>query len=488
MSTAIVWFRRDLRLADNPALAAALKTHDAIVCAYVHAPDEEAPWAPGAASRWWLHHSLQALDADLGRRGARLHLRVGPAITALDALVRESSADAVYWNRLYEPALARRDRAVQRHLEGAGVDVQTFNANLLVEPWQIETGNGGPYRVFTPFWRNVRAHLDARPTTAALRRIDESPVRGGVTLESLHLLPTIAWDGGLRTAWRPGERGAQVRLRQFTASALAGYKDGRDRPDCDFTSRLSPHLHFGEVGPRQILWTLAEVRATGGALQHDGTESFLRELGWREFSHHLLHHFPQTPGRNLDARFDAFPWARRNAQALVRWQSGETGIPIVDAGMRQLWKTGWMHNRVRMLVASFLTKNLRQHWLHGARWFWDTLVDANLANNTQGWQWTAGSGADAAPYFRVFNPVMQARRFDPDGAYIRRWVPELRRVAAPLIHEPWTDLDTLRRAHYPAPIVDLAASRCAALAAYAAMKARTPAVTAKRGQPGRQAP
>jgi deoxyribodipyrimidine photo-lyase len=466
MSGAIVWFRRDLRLDDNPALTAALAAHDHVTCVYVHAPDEEAPWAPGAASRWWLHHSLAALDAALVRRGARLHVRQGPSLGTLRELIRASSAGAVYWNRLYEPASIRRDSAVEQALRDSGIDAHSFNANLLVEPWTVQTQSGGPYKVFTPFWRNVRAQLAARPPVPAPASLSAPPLDGGVVLDSLRLLPTIAWDAGFHEHWRPGERGAQLALGRFCDEALAAYKDGRDRPDRDFTSRLSPHLHFGEIGPHQIVWALEELRHHARADRGVDTEAFVRELGWREFSHHLLYHFPHTAERNLDPRFDTFDWAREDAVTIGRWRAGRTGVPIIDAGMRQLWNSGWMHNRVRMLVASFLTKNLRQHWLPGARWFWDTLVDADLANNTQGWQWTAGCGADAAPYFRIFNPVTQALRFDPDGDYVRRWLPELSEVPVPLLHQPWTDPGVLEATGYPPPMVDLAASRASALEAY----------------------
>jgi deoxyribodipyrimidine photo-lyase len=470
--TALVWFRRDLRLQDNPALAAALRAHARVVCCYVHAPEEEAPWSPGAASRWWLHHALAALDLDLRERGARLHLLRGPTLQAIDILLESSGADAVYWNRCYEPALRARDATIEVALRERGVDTHAFNATLLVEPDQIATAQGGPYKVFTPFWRKLRTLVAPVPPMAAPKRVPAAEVRGGMALDDLQLLPCVAWDAGLRASWQPGEAGAQERLAEFVADALPVYRDGRDRPGIDATSRLSPHLHFGEIGPRQITWALeAHARGHADGAARAGSEAFLREIGWRDFSYHLLHHFPRTSRRNLNRQFDAFPWGADDAQALGRWQRGRTGIPIVDAGMRQLWHSGWMHNRVRMLVASFLTKNLRQHWLHGARWFWDTLVDADLANNTQGWQWTAGTGADAAPYFRIFNPVTQGERFDADGSYVRRWVPELRELPAPLIHRPWQDADALRRTGYPAPMIDLGESRRLALAAYQSMRA-----------------
>ena len=471
MSTAIVWFRRDLRLEDNPALSAAMNAHAHVVCAYIHAPDEEVPWVPGAASRWWLHHSLQALGSDIARRGATLHICSGATHSVLEALIAECHAEAVYWNRLYEPALIERDSAIKQRLRELGVAAHSFNASLLIEPWKIQTGDGGPYKVFTPYWRKSRAQLVAQPPAPAPKRIASPAVSGAVELESLRLLPRVAWDGEFRSHWQPGERGAHALLRRFCADALSDYPLGRDRPDHDHTSRLSPHLHFGEIGPRQIVWTLEEPARERGLGQGAApAEAYLRELGWRDFSHHLLFHFPQTPERNLNAQFDRFPWAGQDGEAIARWQRGETGIPIVDAGMRQLWKSGWMHNRVRMIAASFLTKNLRQHWLHGARWFWDTLVDADLANNTQGWQWTAGCGADAAPYFRIFNPVTQGQRFDPDGVYVRRWVEELGDVPAPVIHEPWQEAGMLRSTGYPMPIVDPGESRLAALSAYRDMR------------------
>ncbi|MET0227051.1 MAG: deoxyribodipyrimidine photo-lyase [Dokdonella sp.] len=465
MSVAIVWFRRDLRLADNPALRAALQAHERVLPVYIHAPDEEAPWQPGAASRWWLHHSLDALDGALRRCGARLHMAAGPTATVLRELLSATAADAVYWNRLYEPAVTARDASLQQTLRDAGADAHSFNANLLFEPWEIVTAQQTPYKVFTPFWRNARARLHVRPPLPTPRRVDGVDLAGSLTIDQLALLPRIRWDAGFGDAWRPGEAGALRNLRHFCAEAIGDYPSARDLPDRPGTSRLSPHLHFGEVSPMQIAWTLQE--SAQSAKQHSGAEKFLSEIGWREFSHHLLHHFPHTPEQNLNPRFDRFVWARDDEDHLQRWQQGRTGIPIIDAGMRELWATGWMHNRVRMLTASFLAKNLRQHWLHGARWFWDTLVDADLANNTQGWQWTAGSGADAAPYFRIFNPVTQGEKFDVNADYVRRWVPELRALPAKLIHRPWQDPARLRDCGYPEPIVDLAASRATALAEYA---------------------
>ncbi|MEO6076593.1 MAG: deoxyribodipyrimidine photo-lyase [Dokdonella sp.] len=468
MSTGLVWFRRDLRLADNPALLAALERHDEIICVYIHAPEEEAPWQPGAASRWWLHHSLTVLDQDLRERGANLIVLAGESLPSLQALVKTYKVDAIYWNRLYEPAAIKRDKKIKSALSDAGTTTESFNGSLLFEPWQVETGQGDPYRVFTPFWRNIRARLHPQEPLPAPKKIATPPIKNQITIADLDLKPSIGWDKEFHSAWRPGEAGAMESLADFQSSAIADYPTDRDRPDRLGTSRLSPHLHFGEISAKQVAWALQNGDRRADV--EKGSESYLREIGWREFSQHLLYHFPTMPKQNLNPRFDAFHWDRRDASALKRWQQGRTGIPMVDAGMRELWATGWMHNRVRMLVASFLTKNLRQHWHHGERWFWDTLVDADLANNSQGWQWTAGCGVDASPYFRIFNPVTQGEKFDPQGSYVRRWIPELKDVPAPLVHRPWDDPGLLKRTGYPAPMVDLKASRENALVAYQATK------------------
>ena len=464
----ILWFRLDLRLRDHPALAAALRSGRPVIPVFLWAPEEEAPWAPGAASRWWLHHSLTALDAALRERGSRLILRRGPAAAALDALRRETGADAVFWSRRYEPAVAARDARVESALRADGAAVETFNSALLFEPWDVQTQAGGPFRVFTPFWRACRAAEepgDPLPAPRSLPAPSDWPA--SEPLAALELLPKIAWDAGLRAAWTPGEAGARRALEAFADGALAGYAGDRDRPDVAGTSRLSPHLHFGEIGPREVWHAVREAearRAERGVVR--GAESYLRELGWREFAYHLLHHFPRTPERPLNERFAAFPW-RKDPAGWNAWRKGRTGYPIVDAGLRELWRTGWMHNRVRMIAASFLVKDLLLPWQDGARWFWDTLVDADLANNTLGWQWTAGCGADAAPYFRVFNPVLQGEKFDPAGAYVRRWIPELKTVPDAFVHKPW--MAPRPPADYPAPILDHAAARDRALEALAAI-------------------
>jgi deoxyribodipyrimidine photo-lyase len=472
------WIRLDLRLADNPALVAALARGGPVLPVFVWAPDEEVPFAPGAASRWWLHHSLVALSRDLEAVGSRLVVRRAPSsAAALDALVAETGAQAVFWSRRYEPSLIGRDAEIKRSLRARGLVAESANASLLYEPWTILDEGRTPFRVFSPFWRRCLAAPEPAAPLAAPARLP-APDRWpeSIALEALDLLPEIPWDGGLRAAWRPGEAGAQARLAEFLASAFAGYASERDRPDRLGTSRLSPHLHFGEISPRQV-WAamLAAGERAGLPVARGRQGKFAAELGWREFAHHLLFHFPETTTEPLRPEFARYPW-RDDAAALRAWQRGRTGIPIVDAGMRELWTTGWMHNRVRMLVASLLTKNLSLPWQEGAAWFWDTLVDADLASNTLGWQWTAGCGADAASYVRIFNPVSQGVKFDPAGDYVRRFVPELARLSDDWIQQPWEAPPLVLHAAgivlgetYPRPIVDLAESREAALRAFAAL-------------------
>jgi deoxyribodipyrimidine photo-lyase len=467
MTTALFWFRRDLRLADNPALHRAASEHARVIPIFLHAPHEEAPWPPGAAARWWLHHSLAALDGELRQRGSRLIVRRGDSLSTLRELIRETDASAVYWNRLYEPAIIARDRAVKAALRADGVAAESRQAALLIEPWTLLKADATPYQVFTPFWKACLQRLPPAgplpiPALPGPDRWPDSP-----PLTELELLPRIRWDDGLAAAWQPGESGALAQLDWFCESALTGYAQWRDWPGRDGVSRLSPHLHFGELGPRQI-WAAATDITGGDPLGNKGAETFLREIGWREFAHYVLYHWPHTPEQPLQERFAAYPWRGDYGHLLRAWQGGQTGYPMVDAGMRQLWRTGWMHNRVRMLVASFLVKNCRIPWQEGARWFWDTLVDADLASNTLGWQWTAGCGVDAAPYFRIFNPMRQGEQFDPDGAYVRRWVPELAKLPASVIHQPRAGST---EGDYPAPVVDFAASRAEALAGYERVKA-----------------
>ena len=477
MPATIVWFRQDLRLQDNPALVAAVARGEPVVPVFIWDETGEGDWAPGGASRWWLHHSLAALDAALRERGLRLIIRSGESGAVLVELIKVTGATAVYWNRRYEPAAIERDTALKANL---GVEGKSFNAALLFEPHTVKNKSGGPFQVFTPYWRHCLAlpvdepvKLPAGPPPAPARWPKSA------ALAELGLLPDIKWDAGFRKVWQPGEAGAQARLKRF-AGAMDGYADGRDQPAAEATSGLSPHLHFGEIGPRQI-WAAARAQGKGSGVfpAHRGAQVFLKEVGWREFAYHLLYHFPATPRQPLRAEFAAFPW-RQDAKQLRAWQRGLTGYPIVDAGMRQLWATGWMHNRVRMIVASFLVKHLRLSWQEGAAWFWDTLVDADLASNTLGWQWSAGCGADAAPYFRIFNPILQGQKFDPAGDYVRRWVPELTKLPAEFIHEPWeAPMDVLAGAEvtlgrtYPQPIVDHAEARKAALAAFQSLRGKS---------------
>lgn len=468
MTTTLVWFRNDLRVADHPALHDALAAGDAIVPVYIHAPEEQAPWPAGAAGNWWLHQSLNALNGTLARLGSRLIIRRGDSAAELLSIIKQSGATDVHWNRCYEPAAIARDRRVAQQLSDAGVQCHQHHAGLLFEPGTLLNKTGEPYKVFTPFWRICQQRL---APLAPLSSPSGLPmVSGGLSslaLTELDLLPSKPWYAGLHDTWQPGEAGAHQRLRAFCQSALALYPQWRDYPDRPGTSRLSPHLHFGEITPQQILWTLndwAHRGETSGLTQ--AAESLIRELGWREFAHHILYHFPHTTDRPLNPRFGELPW-RQDAQHLLHaWQLGQTGFPIIDAGMRQLWQTGWMHNRVRMIAASFLVKNCRIDWRQGARWFWDTLVDADLANNSFNWQWVAGCGADAAPYFRIFNPVLQSKKFDPEGRYLQRWLPELAPLPKRWIHQPWTAphpvLDAAGihiGADYPAPVLDLDQTR-----------------------------
>ena len=475
----IVWFRQDLRLADNPALAAAAKSGRPVLPLYIL--DEETPgaWAPGGAARWWLHHSLQALGDSLARLGAPLVLMRGRAEVILPRLAKRLGACAVVWNRCYEPYARARDTALEAVLKDRGLEVESYNAALLFEPWEVATKADKPFAVFTPFWRACLAReAPPKPGRApqVLRPLAKAP--RGERLAAWKLLPRKPdWAQGFAAVWTPGEAGAKARLRSFLKAKLEGYAEERDHPGAETTSRLSPHLHWGEIGPRQVWHALGPQSARDGRTRRGkATAKFLSEVGWREFSYHLLHNFPELPEANFRAAFDRFPW-RRDARALRAWQEGRTGYPIVDAGLRELWATGWMHNRVRMIAASFLTKHLLIDWRAGAHWFWDTLVDADLANNSASWQWVAGSGADAAPYFRIFNPVIQGEKFDPEGAYVRRWVPELAGLPDSLLHKPWeASAEVLRAAGvtlgktYPKPMVEHAAARAQALKAFDRVK------------------
>lgn len=478
VSPTLLWFRQDLRLQDNPALNAAVARGGAVVPVYIWDEAGEGNWRAGGATRWWLHHALVALDAALRELGSRLLIARGDSATVLRALVAETGATALFWNRRYEPAVIARDKIIKAEFAAAGAEVKSFNSALLNEPHTITNKSGGPFQVFTPYWRHCLTLPVAAPVTFTGKKI-AGPAKcpRSLDLAELELLPAIKWDAGFNEMWQPGEAGAAKRLKHFAARAMEDYAETRNFPDRDGTSMLSPWLHFGEISPRQI-WAAvqAEAKDSGVFPPSNGARVFLSEVGWREFAHHLLFHFPRTPERPLREDFEKFPWASdEGGKKLKAWQRGRTGYPIVDAGMRQLWHTGWMHNRVRMVVASFLVKHLRLSWTHGAAWFWDTLVDADLASNTLGWQWSAGCGADAAPYFRVFAPVLQGVKFDANGDYVRRWVPELARMPAEHIHAPWeAPVHVLAQAgvrlgatdSYPLPMVDHAKARAEALAAF----------------------
>jgi deoxyribodipyrimidine photo-lyase len=454
MKPIIIWFRQDLRLNDNPALRAAAASGAPLICLYIL--DDAAPgsWTMGGASRWWLHHSLAALDKSLN---GHLTLRKGDAAQIVETLARQTGADTVLWNRCYEPFALERDRDLAQSLEKIGIGVTTYNAAQLQEPWELKTKSGTPFRVFTPFWNAMRQMTVDQPHPAP-RKLHFHSVKSE-SLKSWKLLPSRP-NWAKEFDWTAGEASAQRALYEFL-DQIGGYKRRRDLPDCDGTSRLSAHLHWGEISPRQV-WHAVRTHGHG-----EGSETFLKELGWREFCAQLLFHNHDLPTKPLDARFAKFQW-RHSEKNFESWSRGQTGIPIVDAGMRQLWQTGWMHNRVRMIVASLLIKHLGIHWRRGQEWFWDTLVDADLANNSANWQWVAGCGADAAPFFRIFNPVLQGEKFDPEGVYVRRFVPELKELPNKYIHRPWDASDPPQ--NYPAPIVDLAKGRDRALAAFRALK------------------
>jgi len=474
-SPAIVWFRRDLRVADNPALCAAVATGRPIIGFFLH--EEGAPLAPGGALRWVLHHGLEALRISLRAIGVPLIVRRGPGET-LAGLARETGAGAVFWNRRYAASEIEQDRAVKADLADAGVEAHSFNGSLLREPWEVKTKSGGPYRVYTPFWNTLRAMGPARSVLAE-PRAGTPPWAGNVrtlSLDDLDLRPRAPnWAAEFESEWPISEAAAQGALEAFLDQTVRRYGEDRNRPDLAGTSRLSPYLAIGAIGPLQI-WNATTAAITAGAIPEGEGWKFLSEIAWREFSYHLLYFQPSMASTPLRPEFESFPW-RCDPPALAAWKRGMTGVPIVDAGMRQLWRTGWMHNRVRMITASFLVKNLLIDWREGERWFWDTLVDADPANNAASWQWVAGSGADAAPYFRIFNPVTQGEKFDPDGDYVRRFVPELSGLPAEIIHQPWTaSAKALQRAKvelgetYPAPIADLGETRRRALAAYDEMR------------------
>ncbi|MBL7480360.1 cryptochrome/photolyase family protein [Legionella bononiensis] len=470
MSTALVWFRQDLRLADNPAFFEACTNNETVIPIYIL---DEKSSVLGEAQAWWLHHSLKTLNnALVTQHGINLILRKGTPLEIISDLVNTVGINSIYWNRCYEPKSIERDKKIKATFQEHGIDVFSFNGSLLNEPWTISNKTGDFFKVFTPYWKTCRQALTPQPE----QLISHNHTIGSVDVRSdeideWRLLPRLDWASQFPDFWTPGEQGAQRRLHEFITHHLNGYKINRDIPEKQATSHLSPHLHFGEISPWTILRAV-EYAKLNPHCDLAGAEHFLSELGWREFSYYLLYHVPSLPYDNFKKEFDAFPW--HNDESLLKcWQKGMTGYPIVDAGMRELWATGYMHNRVRMIVASFLTKGLFIDWRLGADWFLDTLVDADLANNSASWQWVAGCGADAAPYFRIFNPVLQSQKFDPNGVYIRRWIPELLALNNDIIHAPWESSNAAgiySRINYPKPIINHSESRSKALEYYSQLK------------------
>lgn len=435
MGTAIVWFRQDLRLMDNPALQFAIQSHDQVIPLYIFDNNSKNPWPIGGAQRWWLHHSLEKLHVSLNKTNSFLVLRKGECLKILTNLIKEINYQTIYWNRCYEPYAIARDKHIKTMLEAEGIVVKVSNGNLLNEPWEVMNQQNKPFKVYTPYWRQAQKKIEHPSILPVPKNLNSAASIPSERLSGWKLLPTTPnWAQGF-SIWNPGEKGAHQALQRFLDHHLLGYVENRDRPDRDITSHLSPHLHWGELSARQIYTEVQRV-ALQERLPFHSIEKFLAQLGWREFSYYLLYHFPHIAEKNFKSEFDSFDW-NQDEKMLHCWQQGKTGYPIVDAGMRELWSTGTMHNRVRMIAASFLTKDLLIDWRKGAQWFWDTLVDADLANNSAGWQWVAGSGADAAPYFRIFNPILQGEKFDPEGVYIRRWLPELSKISNNEIHRPW---------------------------------------------------
>jgi deoxyribodipyrimidine photo-lyase len=469
----IVWFRQDLRLRDNLAFIAAVETRQPVLPIYILDDENADEWAMGGASRWWLHHSLTSLNKDLN---GLLRVYHGDASAMIDDIINDTNAKGVYWNRCYEPWRIARDKKIKVSLKEKDIDAQSFNGSLLFEPHAVLKEDGTPYKVFTPFYRKgcLERNLEPPKPQDVPDNILFFNDSNKTHIDDLKLLPIISWDETMRKKWMVGEQGAQDRLAEFLDEGISNYKEDRNHPAQNNVSRLSPYLHFGEISPRDV-WHAAKASTMVQGLEKDG-DHFLSEIGWREFSNNLLYHFPDLPHENLQKKFNAFPW-RDDPKALKEWQKGVTGYPLDDAGMRELWQTGYMHNRVRMIVGSFLVKNLLLHWHHGEDWFWDTLVDADLANNSASWQWIAGCGADAAPYFRVFNPVTQGQKFDKEGEYIRKYIPEIAMLPDKYLNCPWdTPQDILDHCGivlddtYPKPIVDLKVSRERALNAFQSLK------------------
>ncbi len=476
MNRIIVWFRQDLRLSDNPALFEAARTGAEIIPLYILDDLTPGIWKPGGASKRWLYFSLQSLSEDLSSLGLSLILRKGDPLDILKEVVKETKSSGIYWNRRYEPFHIEKDVAVNREFSKIGIECKNFKASLLLEPHEVSPKSGGYFKVFTPFWNSCLKSIETEKDLPVPSLIPYKKTIASEDLSDWKLFPRPDWGAEFDKNWTPGEKHAKKRLQTFSEKCIEEYPYHRDFPYESGTSLLSPHLHFGEISPRQIWNAVQKILASHpGPEKKQACEKYLSEIGWREFAHHLLYRIPGLPTKPFKQNFEAFPWSD-NKDFLVLWQKGKTGYPIVDAGMRQLWRIGWMHNRVRMIVASFLTKHLLIHWIEGEKWFYDTLVDADLANNAAGWQWVAGCGADAAPYFRIFNPILQSAKFDPEGKYIKKWVPELANLPTKYIHNPAeAPEEELRKAGvvlgvtYPFPLVDLAEGRKKALELYSAL-------------------
>ena len=468
----IFWFRQDLRIVDNPGLSKSLKS-DKVLPIYILDDTNSNDFAMGAASRWWLHNSLRELNKNLDNK---LSLYKGDPSEILESLSSRFNIKGIFWNRCYEPWRIERDKKIKSKFIEKDIIVETFNSALLWEPWEILKSDNTPYKVFTPYYRKgcLMSEAPRKPLSAPNLNTLFEDKENVLQLDDLNLLPRIKWYKEMEKLWEPGEKGAHKKLESFLSDGLLGYKEGRNFPSKKNVSQLSAHMHFGEISPNQV-WHRAKLKKDLPRIEKD-LDHFLSELGWREFSYNLLFHFPELPRENLQKKFDNFPWIE-NEILFDKWKKGLTGYPIVDAGMRELWQTGYMHNRVRMIVGSFLVKNLLLHWHKGEKWFWDCLIDADLASNSASWQWVAGSGADAAPYFRIFNPILQGKRFDPDGSYIKKFIPELEQLPSKYLFSPWeAPIEVLSEANielgsdYPEPIVDLIKSRDRALEAFSTIR------------------
>jgi len=463
----IHWFRQDLRLSQNPSLVALSKKVDQIVPIYILDPKQRI----GSVSKWWLEQSLKNLSDNIEKKNGKLKIFVGNPYDIIESLVENKNIECVYWNRLYDPYSIKRDKRVKSFLKVEDIDCVTFNGYLLNEPWEIKNKSGSFFKVFTPYWRHSNEIIRIKKPNKNIQNIkfNNFNSKNSKKIQDLNLTDKkLKWTDKIQTHWSPGESNAQLKLQQFINKKADNYSIGRDRPDQNLTSKLSPYLHFGEISPVEIYNQVSISKK----INSQNKDKFLAEIGWRDFSYNLLYHYPDMTKNPIQNKFNKFPWLNDNKN-LKKWQKGFTGIPIVDAGMRQLYETGWMHNRVRMIVGSFLTKNLLLHWKLGEEWFFDTLVDADIGSNSAGWQWISGCGADASPYFRIFNPILQGQKFDPKGEYVKKYIPELQNVTNKFIHNPWEMPEENQISchcrigkDYPSPIVDLKETRNRALSAF----------------------